>query len=102
MTAKTTRRRAVLLTATTALWLLLFFANGIAEPESVSGVVVVGGTMLVAAILPLAAFIALILLARRLIKESDRTSQEKLRLDAMCFFLGPIGCLIVVFRLTQH
>lgn len=102
MTPRNDRKRAIVLTAVTALWALLFFANGISEPDTVSGVVLIGGGLLIAAVLPLLAFIALIILARRLIRASGRSPEEKRKLEAMCFFLGPIGCLAVVFRLTPH
>ena len=97
-----TRRRALVLFAISLLWILLSFANRIPEPENETGVILLGSTMLVGAVLPLVAFCLLILLVRQLIRERGLAAVEKARIGALCLFLGPIGCLVAVFQLTSE
>jgi len=96
------RRRAWVLFAIACLWLLLPFANRF-NPErelGPNGVLVFGIVALAFVLLPLFAFVGLILLTRRVVRLSGVQPPERSRLAALCLFLGPLGCLLTVIDLT--
>lgn len=93
-----TRTGAVVLALVSLGWFLMIpFIEKLPDAATVPDMIVRLGLL----VLPPTAFIALILLTRRVVRSHEISRKEYWFLRTLCWFTGPVGCVIAVFRLTR-